>query len=337
MAPPRWRRGRLPVLQPGLPPGKRPRRRADPLLGRLFRAGGRASALLPPGVRYGLARAGGTAGYGLLPGLRRQALQNYAGILHLAPDSPAVRRVAREAIVGYSKLIADFLALSELSREDVMRMVDWRGWEHIQAGLAEGKGIIVVTPHFGNWDMAAAAAAARGLKVTAVTDRYGNEDLNTRVTAARERFGIRVVPLTTSAARAVLAALRRNEVAALVCDLAKEGRNVEVLVCGQKARVPAGPAVLALRSGAPVVPVMCRRQADNRYLLEVQPPIDTPRTGDQEVDTRVLAQAIMDRFEPELLRLPEQWYLFSPMWLGEPGPRRPGVAQGDAGGAVPVS
>ncbi|GAC1327670.1 MAG: phosphatidylinositol mannoside acyltransferase [Candidatus Dormibacteria bacterium] len=286
------------------------------MIGRFFEAGGRASALLPPGLRYGLARAGGVAGYRLLSRVRRQALQNYGGVLHLPLESPEVRRVAREAMVGYTKLLADFLALSRLSRDDVMRMVDWRGWDHIQSALEGGHGVIVVTPHFGNWDMAAAAAAARGLVVTAVTDHYGDDDLNRRVTAARERFGVRVVPLGVAAGRSVLASLRRNEVVALVCDLAKDGRNVKVMVCGQQAMVPAGPALLALRSGAPVVPVMCRRQPDNRYLLEVQPRVDFEPSGDLEVDTARLAQAIMTRFEPELLRHPEQWYLFSPMWLG---------------------
>jgi len=163
------------------------------MIGRFFEAGGRVSALLPPGLRYGLARAGGSVGFRLLPGVRRQALENYAGVLHLPLKSAEVRRVAREALAGYAKLLADFLALSKLSRDDVMRMVDWRGWDNIQAALAQGKGVIVVTPHFGNWDMAAAAAAARGLSVTAVTDHYGDDDLNRRIIAARERFGVSVV------------------------------------------------------------------------------------------------------------------------------------------------
>jgi lauroyl/myristoyl acyltransferase len=304
------------------------------MMGRFFEAAGAISAGLPAGLRYGLARAGGEATFRLHPGLRRQALENYAGILHQPVGSAEVRQVARQALAGYTKLLADFLALSRLSRDDVMRMVDWRGWENIQAALAQGRGVIVVTPHFGNWDMAAAAAAARGLTVSAVTDHFGDDDLNRRVTAARERFGVKVVPLTVAAGRAVLAALRRNEIVALVCDLAKDGRNVPVMVCGQQAMVPAGPAVLALRSAAPVVPIMCRRLPDNRYLLEVQPEIDFHRSGDQESDTRLLAQAIMDRFEPELLRHPEQWYLFSPMWLGGPADQAQRPSTGTAAGAL---
>ncbi|HEY8739936.1 MAG TPA: lysophospholipid acyltransferase family protein [Candidatus Dormibacteraeota bacterium] len=290
------------------------------MIGRLFDAGGRVSSLLPPAVRYGAARLGGMVGYAALPRMRRQALENYAGILHLPVDAPQVRRLAREAVVGYTKLIADFLLLPRLSRDEVMRMVDWRGWDHIQDGLALGRGVIVVTPHFGNWDVAAASAAARGLKVTAVTEHYGDDDLNQRVTAARRRAGVNVVPLTVAAGRAVLGALRRNEVVALVCDLAKDGRNVQVQLCGQQLMVPAGPATLALHSGAPLVPILCLRQPDNRYLLEVQPAIDFKASGDEPADVAALAQAIMDRFEPELLRHPEQWYLFSPMWLREGAP-----------------
>jgi KDO2-lipid IV(A) lauroyltransferase len=293
---------------------------------RLFAVGGRVSAQLPPTVRYGLARAAGTAGYAVAPKMRRQALLNYAGVLHLPPGSAAVRRVAREAVVGYTKLLADFLMLSTLDREQVAGMVDWRGWENIQQALGQGRGAIVVTPHFGNWDVAAAAAAARGLQVTAVTDHYGDENLNARVIAARERAGLRVVPLSVTAGKAALAALRRNEIVALVCDLAKEGgRNLRVSVCGQQVMVPAGPAVLALRSGAPVVPILCRRQPDNRYLLQVQPQIDFAPSGARDADALALTQRIMDRFEPELLLRPEQWYLFSPMWLG-----------GSAGQAAPL-
>ena len=301
------------------------------MLGRLFQAGGRVTSLLPPGLRYGAARGVGAFSYAALGGVRRQALQNYAGILHQPPSSPEVRRVAREAMVGYIKLMTDFLLLSQLDRDQVMRMVDWRGWEHIRGALDEGRGAIVVTPHFGNWDMAAAAASARGLPVTVVTEHFGDDDLNTRVTAAREHMGVNVVPLSISAGKASLAALRRNEIVALVCDLAKDGRNVKVMVCGQQVMVPAGPAVMALRSGAPVVPIMCRRQADNRYLLEVQPRIEFAPRGDRDSDAQALAQAIMARFEPELLRRPEQWYLFSPMWVGDGSPST--ANQGSATGA----
>jgi KDO2-lipid IV(A) lauroyltransferase len=178
-----------------------------------------------------------------------------------------------------------------------------------------GRGAIVVTPHFGNWDIAAAAAASRGLRLTAVTEHFGDDALNQQVVAARERIGMKVVPLSVSAGKAVLTALRHGEVVALVCDLPpKEGRTVTVRVCGQDAVVPAGPALLALRTSAPVVPIMCHRRASNRYLLQVQSKVEFEPGGDSDRDVEALAQAIMARFEPYLRASPEQWYLFSPMW-----------------------
>ena len=289
--------------------------------GAIFVAGGALSRLLPRWLRYGVASAGGNVGYRLVGRTRRQALENYAGILHLSESSPEVHRVAREALVGYAKLMADFVLLPTLTPERVREMVDWDGIEHIHKARELGRGAIVVTPHFGNWDIAAAATLAVGLPVTAVTEHYGTSDLNRRVVEARQRIGMNVVPLGVSAGKAVITALRRNELVALVCDLPpREGRAVRVRICGQEALVPAGPALLALRSGAPVLPFVCRRLPDDRYRVEVQPPVRFEPTagigarGEKEHDVERLAQAIMDRFDPILRANPEQWYLFSPMW-----------------------
>jgi KDO2-lipid IV(A) lauroyltransferase len=283
--------------------------------GAIFVGGGALSRLLPSSVRYGFATLGGRATFRLAGRTRRQALENYAGILHQRESSPEVRRVAREALVGYAKLLADFVLLPSLTPQRVREMVDWDGIEHIHRARENGKGAIVVTPHFGNWDIAAAATTALGLPVVAVTERHGTSDLNRRVVEARQRIGMNVVPLGVSAGKAVLSALRRNELVALVCDLPpKEGRSVRVRICGQDALVPAGPALLALRSGAPVVPFVCRRLPDDRYRVEVQPPLPFDAIDDKDRDVERLAQAIMDRFDPILRANPEQWYLFSPMW-----------------------
>lgn len=290
--------------------------------GAVFAAGGTLSRLLPPRLRYAAARIAGNVGYGVLGNTRRQALENYAGILHQPESSPSVRHVAREAMIGYTKLLADFVLLPSLTPERVRQMVEWEGIEHIHEAREKGKGMIVVTPHFGNWDIAAAATSALGLPLTAVTETYGSPDLNRRVVESRRHIGINVVPLGVTAGKAVINALRRNELVALVCDLPpREGRRVRVRICGQDAVVPAGPALLALRTGAPVLPFVCRRLADDRYRVEVQSQVEFHPTGRKDRDVAALAQAIMDRFEPVLRANPEQWYLFSPMWhLAATGP-----------------
>lgn len=296
--------------------------------GAIFAIGGGISRRLPSSVRYGTARLGGAIGYRVVGRMRRQALENYAGVLNQPESSPEVKRVAREAVVGYTKLLADFVLLPTLSRERVLQMVDWEGIEHIHRARELGKGVIVVTPHFGNWDIAAAATTAVGLPLTAVVEHYGTDDLNRRVIEARERIGMKVVPLGTTAGKAVLNALRRNELVALVCDLPpREGRAVRVRICGQPAVVPAGPALLALRTGAPVLPFVCRRLPDDRYRIEVQAPVAFGPVREGTGSVEAMAQAIMDRFDPILRATPEQWYLFSPMWhLAEASPTGPMLA-----------
>jgi lauroyl/myristoyl acyltransferase len=280
----------------------------------MFGLGSAITAAVPGRVRYGAARLAGEVGFAIQPRLRRQAIENYAAVLGLPESAPEARRVAREAVVGYTKLMADFLLLPRLRSADILERVRVRGLENIRTVLEAGHGAIAVTPHFGNWDMAAAAAVASGLTVTAVTDRFGDGQMNEKVVASRQRFGMKVVPVGVSAGKAVLTALRRNEVVALVCDLPKEGRNILVDLAGQSALVPAGPALLSLRAGAPVVPIVCRRMPDNRYDLEIQAPVEFTPSGDSERDVPRLAQAIMDRFDALLRSTPEQWYLFSPMW-----------------------
>ena len=285
------------------------------MIAALFRVGSAVTPLAPPRLRYGVAALAGRAGYLAVPRLRRQALENYAGILDQPRSSPEVRRVAREAVQGYAKLMADFMLLMTADHDDVRRMVDVSGVDTINAVLAKGRGAIVVMPHFGSWDMAAAAAVAHGLPVTAVTEHYGSDGLNDLVVEARHRAGLRVVPLSVSAGKACLTALRQSQVVALICDLpSRLGRNVLVEVCGQQALVPVGPATLSLRTGAPLVPALCTRIANDRYRLEIQEPIAFTPSGDTERDVHDLSQAVMTRFEPALRERPEQWYLFSPMW-----------------------
>ena len=106
-----------------------------------------------------------------------------------------------------------------------------------------------------------------------MTERFGTDSLDRRVVAARARHGIKVVPVGVGAGKAALSALRRNELVALVCDLPAAGRNVAVRMCGQAAMVPAGPALLAQRTGASILPILCHRLADDSYRLEVQAPL----------------------------------------------------------------
>src|SRR2546428_5087131 len=243
-----------------------------------FRLGNLVVRVLPPAVRYPLAALLGRCAFYAMPRRRQIAMANYGQVLGLPPDHPRTKRTARHAFGNYAKLVADFILPASLAPEATRAWVRAEGVEHLDRALAQGKGAIAVTAHVSNWDILAAAAAVRGYVVNAVTEELPGNGLNQVVIRARERIGMHVIPLASSGAvRAILRALARNEVVALASDLYRGEHGVPVTFFGRPLAFPAGPAAIALKTGAPLVPVRRRRQPDNRYVAEVEPPLDDSR------------------------------------------------------------
>ncbi len=284
------------------------------ILPSLFWLGNRIIGAVPARLRYPLAALTGRCAFYLMPRRRRIAFENYGQVLGLPWNHPQTKRTARHAFGNYAKMIADFILMSSLSPEAIRRLVRPEGAEHLDRALANGKGVIVVTAHVSNWDILAAAAAIHGYPVNAVTNQLRSSGLNDLVMASRERIGMRMIPIASGSLRRILKALARNEVVALVCDLYRGDSGVLVNFFNRPATLPAGPAAIALKTGAPLVPVWVRRERDNRYVAEVEAPLEVSRTGDYAHDVQVTTERIVQFFERIIRRTPDQWFVFLPMW-----------------------
>jgi len=281
----------------------------------LFRLGNLVVRALPPAVRYGLAALIGRCAYYGLPRRRKVALQNYAQVLGVPADDPLTKRTARHAFGNYAKLVADFLLMYSLTPAAIHRLVRPDGVENLDRALTHARGAIAVTAHVSNWDILAAAAAVRGYVVNAVTEELPSRQLNQLVIKSRERIGMRMIPLASSGTvRAILKALSRNQVVALASDLYRGDHGVRVTFFGRPVSFPAGPAAIALKTGAPLVPVWVRREPDNRYVAEVETPLEVSRTGDPGRDLQLTTQRIAWFFERIIRRAPDQWFVFLPVW-----------------------
>lgn len=290
----------------------------------LFWLGNRVIRGLPPTVRYPLAAVSGRCAFYLMPHRRRVAFENYGPVLGLPWNHPVTKRTARHAFGNYAKMIADFMLMYSLSPGAIRRLVRAEGVEHLDRALAQGKGAIVVTAHLSNWDILAATAAAYGYVVNAVTNDLRSDGLNNLVMASRERIGMRVIPMASGSVRRILQALARNEVVALVCDLYQGDRGVRVSFFNRPATLPAGPAAIALRTGAPIVPVWMRRQPDNLYVAQVEAPLEVSRTANYAHDIQVTTERIVQFFERIIREAPDQWFVFLPMWRIDHGLADPG-------------
>jgi KDO2-lipid IV(A) lauroyltransferase len=166
-----------------------------------------------------------------------------------------------------------------------------------------------LTAHVGNWELGASVLGARGFLVNAIVRQQPSARLDALFQSRRIQRGVRVLPMH-GAATAVQACLKRNEFVVLLADLDFTGRDRHVPFFGRPARLPRGPAVLAKRSGAPILPAFVLRQADDTFRFRAYPPIipDRSRSIDaiQKCICSILEEVIGDH--------PDQWFAFEPLW-----------------------
>jgi KDO2-lipid IV(A) lauroyltransferase len=289
----------------------RERNRRPPLLAASYSAGARILRVVPRGLRHAAAVPGGAAWYWLSPGQRRAALDNYAAVLGRERSDPEVARVARRAFQNYGRMLMDFVLMGSLTRAELLASVTLDSRDRLDAALSRGRGAIMAVPHMGSWDMAGSYAGALGYRVSAVADRFPGS-LNETVVATRQRFGMNVIMLGRAAVRPLTEALRANHIVALLCDL-EQGPGVDVRFFGRHAVVPGGPAALAIKTGAPLMPACQYATTPGRYHIYLDPPL---AVGEDETKERLMQRVIV-RFEDFIRERPDQWYAFRPMFRGE--------------------
>ncbi|MBA4179428.1 MAG: hypothetical protein C0506_02465 [Anaerolinea sp.] len=280
----------------------------------LWRAATAIVTRLPLGVSYRVAWVVGSSGYYLWPGGRRSMHRNFRRVLPRA--SPAqIRRVARRSMVNYCCYLADFIRFPALSPEQLSHVFgSHSSFADLDHALRDGKGAVIACMHFGNWDLAAGATAARGYPVTVVAESFADPRLDRLVAGARERLGMRVIKLERTGP-SLVRALHRNGLLALLVDRPVPGEGVRVRFFGEEVEVPAGPARIALRTGARVVAAGFPRTAAGRMEVDTMTDFEIAvTTGQPEEDVRNLTQAIMDAHERFIRQYPDQWYMFREMW-----------------------
>ncbi len=289
-------------------------RRGEPLaLG--FRAATVITRGIPGPLRYRLADVGGGAAFTMFSGRARVARENY---LVFRPGDPrAVHDLARAAYRNYARTVMDFLVLERLlerlkSSPGAVEMAS------LERALAAGQSVIVVTPHLGNWDLGAAIIASAGRPVYAVADQFGPPAVDSLVRAKRERLGVRVIPTGPASAREALRALRRGDVLCLAADIDKAGNGIPVNFLGRRVCLPAGPATLALRTGASLIPGYALRRGSRGHEARLFEPIELPGDGDADARVRVVTQRIADAFERMIQLDPSQWFAFHHQLSGRP-------------------
>ncbi len=217
-------------------------------------------------------------------------------------------------IDAYARYWVDSARLQGLTDTEVDTGFSVEGFEHIEDAFARGVGPILALPHLGGWEWAGRWLTCRpGYKVTVVVEEVKPPALFEWMVRYRESFGMNVVALGSKAAATVIRALKERHVVCLLCDRDIAGDGVEVDFFGESTTLPAGPATIALRTGAAVIPVGVYQKPDRHHAV-CRPPLDLNRQGRLREDVTRVTQALAHELEALISASPTQWHLMGPNW-----------------------
>lgn len=252
----------------------------------------------------------------------KRVLQLEANLRRVCPeaDEARLRELSRAGMRSYLRYWMESFRLQTWSLEQIAETVQVKGVEGLSAELEAGRGVVIALPHMANWDLAGAwVATVIGHRFTTVAERLKPESLFDRFVAYRESLGMEVLPLTGSDVSVTGTLARRLRSGKMVClvgdrDLSEAGLPVDFF--GEQTRMPAGPAALALRTGAALMPVTL--WYDGPVMRGViHPELLPPEEGDQREKAAAMTQAMADVWADGIREHPEDWHMLQKLWLSD--------------------
>jgi len=221
-------------------------------------------------------------------------------------------------VSNFSRMLADYFYLSAVDSPRVQALLEeWRGFEHLQAALARGKGVILVTAHLGNWELGGLLLAMRGLPMTVITLEEPTSDLTRWRDEQRRRLGIKTIavgPGHDFAFVEMIQTLRRNEIVAMLVDRPYAGTGVPVQFFGRATEFSTAPALLWHHTDAAVVPAFVLLNARGGYASFADPPLSFVRHEENRPAIVENTQRLAAHFEAIVREHPQQWFNYVPIW-----------------------
>jgi len=271
-------------------------------------------ALLPSAVGLAAGRRLGDLLWWALPRRRAVALDNLHRVFGGERPPAEIRRLGRRSFQHVGMNLVEACRYFLRPTHVMISRVRVEGLQHFQAAAAHGRGVLVLTAHFGNWELLAAAHGLTGVPLSIVMRPLDHPLLEDLAARFRRRSGAELI-VKRQAVREVLTALRRQRMVGILLDQnATRAEGVFVPFFGSPASTSKGLALLALRTGAPVVPIFLRREPNGRHCMDVSAALPPPADGEITTYTSMFNRAI----EAAIRRAPEQWLWMHDRWRTRP-------------------
>lgn len=225
--------------------------------------------------------------------------------------------ISKKSFIHFGETIADILKLSHYKPEQIKKIVSTEGEEYLRKALDEGRGVIIFTAHFGNWEIGS-AAVSRISTVRVIARALDNRLLERELVRIRTKFGAHVI-YKQEAAKKILQSLRRHETVAILIDLnVLRSQAIFVDFFGKLAATTPALAAFSIRTEAPLVPAFCYPRPDHSYCLKIMEPVQISLAGHYDQDVLKITQICTKIIENEIRNSPCFWFWVHNRWKTRP-------------------
>lgn len=284
------------------------------MLYRYYRCCEWLASRLPRRVAYAIARVTGVAMFICYRKLRRTLVANQRR-LRPGASRRQIAHGARRVAITVAKNYYDLFRLPSMSRDELMAFFDVRGIEHLAEAHARGKGVIIVAPHLGSYNLVPSYVSILGYPTVAVVEHVRDPRLHHYYFRLRENQGVQLLTTGPEDVRNILRALRGGKIVLMLADRNVGTSSDVVTFFGERTMLPAGPALIARRTGAALLPAYSYRTGNTRSVAIGLPALWLPEIiGTVEQQRAADTQAVAHVLETIILEAPDQWAILQPVW-----------------------
>jgi len=250
--------------------------------------------------------------YIIIPKRKKITLKNLTRCFR-DKNPKSLKKIARSAYRNIGRSLAEYILFPKLNKDRISELVEIRGQEHLDYALKNKKGAVMVSGHFGSWELMGAAVRQRGYPVDFLVGEQHNLLVDNLMNRHREMMGIGIIKMG-AATRGVIKALRQNRFIAMLSDQDAGRDGTVVSFFGYPASTPKGPAAFSLKTDSPMIMAFMIRENNGKQKVILHRIETEEKTGDKEKDINRLTQAYTSLLEEYVRKYPDHWYWLHRRW-----------------------
>lgn len=224
-------------------------------------------------------------------------------------------QIAEESLRRFGRMIVEVMRFPLLKPENIDQLVKIEGMEYLEQAYSEGKGIVMCTGHYGNWELLGATVALHGFPIISITRKQNNSKMDDLINEFREMVGQKVAyNRGATALLSISKMLKEKKVVGVLYDQDTNDDGVEIDLFGKKSIIPYGAAALSRSYGAPILPMFLHNNPDGTCTAKLHPIIHTAKTKNREQDFYDATKALVDVLEEEIKADPAMWFWVHDRW-----------------------